>query len=48
MYYIRFIVNFKKTAVSALYSLHVKVDTKKAGNDLSTYAPKWTQNYIQK
>lgn len=46
MYYIRFIVNFKKTADSAPYSLHVKVDIKNVGNDLSTYAAKWTQNYI--
>ena len=44
--YIRFIVNFKKTVESAPYSLHVKVDIKKVGNDLSTYASKWTQNYI--
>lgn len=47
MYYIRFIVHFKKTAGSAPYSLHVKCDIKKVGNDLSTYASNlWTQNYI--
>ena len=40
MYYIRFTVNFKKTADSAPYSLHVKVDIKKVGNDLSTYCSK--------
>ena len=46
MCYIRFIVNFKKTAESAPYSLHVKLDIKKVGNDLDTYAAKWTQTYI--
>ena len=46
MYYIRFVVNFMKTADSTRYSLHVKVDIKRVGNDLSTYAAKWTENYI--
>lgn len=42
MYYIRFIVNFKKTADSAPYCLHVKVDIKK-GEMIWTYMQ---QNYF--
>ena len=46
LYYIRFVVNFIKTSDSTLYSLHEKVDIKKVGTDLSTYAAKWAENCI--
>lgn len=48
MYYIRFIINFKKTASSPPYSPHVKVDIEKAGNDLQTYNSPFTQNCMNR
>ena len=46
MYYIKIIVNFKKTAPDPLNSLHLYVDIKQNGNDLNTYPANWTKNWI--
>ena len=46
MYYIKIIVNFKKTAPDPLYSVHRYVDIKQNGDDLNTYPANWINNWI--
>ena len=46
MYYHRLIINFKKTAASHPYFLHLLVDIPQLGNDLIIYPKNWTENYI--
>ena len=45
MYYIKIIVNFKKTAPDPLYSVHRYVDIKQNGDDLNTYPANWINNW---
>ena len=43
MYYIKIIVNLKKTSPDPLYSLHLYVDIKQNGGDLNMYPANWTK-----
>lgn len=46
MYYIKIIVNLKKTAPDPLYSLHLYADIKQNGGDLNMYPANRTKNWI--
>ena len=46
MYYHRLIINFKKAADNAPYSLHLLVHIEQDGTDLAVYPNNWTGNYI--
>lgn len=46
MYHHRVIINFRKTALSAPYFLHLLVDIPQKGNDLVNYPVNWKKNYI--
>lgn len=46
LYYYRVIVNFKKTAASAPYFLHLLVDIEQDGTHLAVYPKNWTENYV--
>lgn len=46
MYYIKIIINLKKTAPDPLYSLHLYADIKQNGGDFNMYPANWTKNWI--
>ena len=46
MYYTKIMINFKKTALDPLYSLHLYVDIKQNGDNLNTYPVNWRKNWI--
>ena len=46
MHYHRLIINFKKTAASHPYFLHLLVDIPRVGSDLGVYPQNLTQNYV--
>lgn len=46
MYYHRLIINFKKTAQSHPYFLHLLVDIPQVGSDLGVHPKNWTTNYV--
>ena len=46
MYYHQMIINFRKTAQSHPYFLHILVDIPQLGNDLAVYPKNWTKNYV--
>ena len=46
VYYIKIIVNFKKTVSNLFYSLDLYVNVPQAGIDLNTYPTNWTKHWI--
>ena len=46
MHYHRLIINFKKTAASHPYFLHLLVDIPRVGSDLGVYPQNLTKNYV--